>query len=276
MATTYTIENAYRALPYLVHAAQQRATLTYKELAAKIGRHHRSMPHVLGYIRDEVCTPRNLPLINAIVVNTTTRLPGESFLAEGTAGLSAEAYRATFEAVRDQVFACTAWNSLLDELGLTPIQKSIEEINQEGHLYTTLLKQQRIAREGPRHQQLKHYVACHPEAVGLVRGLQGEEEYGFISGDVCDVVLNLSEQGMVVIEIKDGQQRGELVKGIYQAIKYRALMIAEQGQGLDFPVRALLIAYQIPDDLVDFARRFNIECYTIAAVDVETFAQRVQ
>ena len=35
----------------------------------------------------------------------------------------------------------------------------------------------------------------------------------------------------IVVEVKGGKERDELVKGIYQAVKYRALMAAERGRG---------------------------------------------
>ena len=36
----------------------------------------------LAYIRDEVCRPRKLPWLSAIVVNTQTRRPGDAFLPD--------------------------------------------------------------------------------------------------------------------------------------------------------------------------------------------------
>ncbi len=75
MTTDYTIENARRLLPRLVRYAERHHTVTYKDLAEDIGRHHRAIPHALGYIRDEICTPRRLPPINAIVVNSHSGRP---------------------------------------------------------------------------------------------------------------------------------------------------------------------------------------------------------
>lgn len=39
MTTQTSIDNAMQALPYLVHCAQTRHTITYGELMGKIGRH---------------------------------------------------------------------------------------------------------------------------------------------------------------------------------------------------------------------------------------------
>ncbi|MGB8227429.1 MAG: hypothetical protein WCE45_11290, partial [Sedimentisphaerales bacterium] len=119
--TEKTRERALEALPYLVHYAQLRKTVTYKEISGKIGVHHRPSRCFLEYIRDQICIPKKLPLINAIVVNGTTRLPGKSFLPQGTNSLSKEEYKQKFEDLRDEIFAYKKWDLLLKELGLTPI-----------------------------------------------------------------------------------------------------------------------------------------------------------
>lgn len=114
-------DNAYRALPHLVYYAHLQETITYGELGRRIGIHHRPVRFLLGYIRDEICIRRELPLLNVIVVNKYTELPGESFLREGTSHLTNEEYRRRFEELRDEVFAYVGWDTLLIDLGLTPL-----------------------------------------------------------------------------------------------------------------------------------------------------------
>lgn len=128
MTTPYVIENALLALPHLVHCARQRRTLTYGELGSKIGQFHRNVPLFLSYIRDEICTPRGVPPINAIVVSKTTGLPGVSFLRGVTADLGSDEYHSAFQELRDEVFAYEAWYALLHELGLTPILGDDDEL----------------------------------------------------------------------------------------------------------------------------------------------------
>lgn len=262
MVTEYTKKNAYLALPHLVHCAQTRKTITYKELAAKIGRHWRASRYFLSYIRDEICIPRGLPLLTAIVVNQNTQLPGESWLPEGTAYLTPEKYRQKYEEVRDEVFACDAWDALLQELGLQPVLRTDDDLDDMGRAHTTYLERRGQVGEGQAHKMLKEYVAQHPIAIGLQATVPGEQEYPFVSGDRCDVVFDLEQKGYAVVEVKNGE-RGELVRGIYQAIKYRALMVAEKGHGKDYPVSAHLVAFDIPDDVVAFARKFEIQCCSI-------------
>jgi hypothetical protein len=122
MATELTIERAHLALPHLVHCAKIRKTITYGELAEKIDAHHRAIFRPPGYIRDEICIPRGLPLITALVVNKMSRMPGESWLPEGTGHLEPDEYQREYEKFRDEAFACDAWDALLGDLGLPPVQ----------------------------------------------------------------------------------------------------------------------------------------------------------
>jgi hypothetical protein len=272
MPTAYQIETTRLLLPHLIRAAKRRETPTYGQLGNAIDRHHRTIPDVLGYIRDEICQPRDLPLINAIVVNKNSRLPGESFLPEGTSNLTPQQYRQRFQDLRDEVFAYAGWDDLLEELGLTPIRKTPEDLNEEGREYSKLLARRGGSGESEAHVLLKNYVADNPAILGLATHRPGITEFLFVSGDRCDAVFDLSPAGYAVVEVKDGEHAGELVRGIYQAIKYRALMMAEKGQGEEYPVRAFLVAYEIPSEIVNYARRFGVACKVIDSTSVKATA----
>ncbi len=82
-------------------------------------------------------------------------------------------------------------------------------------------------------------------------------ERQFLSGDVCDLVFVTPEEA-VVVEVKKGQT-GELVKGVHQGIKYRALLEAELSQKDYVPIRVVLAAYTMPFEIVDYAHRFDIQ-----------------
>ena len=119
--TDNTRDKAYRALPHLVYYAYLENTITYGELGRRIGIYHRSLSFLLGYIRDEICRRRGLPLLNVIVVYKSNGLPGKSFLPEDLNHLTDEEYRRRFEELRDEVFAYVGWYTLLTDLGLTPL-----------------------------------------------------------------------------------------------------------------------------------------------------------
>lgn len=263
MATKNIIEKSKLALPHLVYYGQIRKTLYYSELGTKIGAHPNfGVPRILGYLRDEICAKKGYPFISAIVVNKKTEMPGDNFLPGGTKHLSKEEKKEIFEKIRDEVLAFDAWDDLLGELGLRSIKKRPEDFKEEVREYIELLKKRKSIGEGPAHLKLKNYVAENPECVGLSMKTEGEVEHTFLSGDECDVAFDISDDKAVVVEIKNGE-RGELIKGIYQAIKYRALMVAEKGEGKDYDVAAFLVAYKIPDDITEFARIFDINCKII-------------
>lgn len=74
---------------HLTAQARRMRVESYGEIATAIGRQERreiapvSLSYPLGFIRDEICLKRGLPLLNAIAVNNDTWKPGDSFLPAG-------------------------------------------------------------------------------------------------------------------------------------------------------------------------------------------------
>jgi len=95
--------------------------VTYHELGEQIGCHPRAVHHLLGYIRDDVCAPAGLPLLNALAVRRDTGLPGDRFLPGGTAHLDPEAYREAATRRQEEVFEFPDWDDVLRSLGLRPL-----------------------------------------------------------------------------------------------------------------------------------------------------------
>jgi hypothetical protein len=220
-------EYGARLLPHLVQAAKTSKTPTYGELASKIGVHHRVLSHVLGYIRDEIIIPRGLPLINAIVVNGNTGLPGESWLPQGTSHLIGEEYQREYIKYRDQVLAYKGWDALLKELDLPSVEPTFENLDDRGRAYSEFIERT-DGRESEDHLKLKEFIAAHPEVIGLPAESATQMEYLFVSGDRADIIIGIGPDSWAVVEIKNWEI-GDLVKGVYQAIKYRALLQAEKG-----------------------------------------------
>ena len=267
MTTELTIEYGRKLLPYLVQVARTRKTVTYGELAAKIGANPHALSYPLGYVRDDICISRGLPLITCIVINGKKGLPGSDWLPEGTSNLTDEEYKEAFEKFRDQVFAYSGWEDLLKELGLSPVKPTIENLDERGRAYAEYIKRTGKG-EGEDHRQLKEYIASHPEAIGFHVRKPAIVEYAYISGDEADVVFELGKNEWIVVEVKNGDT-GELIKGIYQDIKYRALLQAEKGHGIPVQVDAVLVAYQIPSEVSLFAAKLGIRCKIIRREQVQ-------
>jgi hypothetical protein len=122
--TPLAIETADKILPFLVYLAQRGETTTYGKLAEMTGHQPLYFTNPLGYIRDEICKPRGLPLLSVLVVNKSKGVPGDSFLPEGRGNLTEQEFREAFYKYRDQVFAYQGWDALLKELGLAPYSES--------------------------------------------------------------------------------------------------------------------------------------------------------
>ena len=87
---------AAAAWPMLVTRAKEGRTITYGELAAKIGTHHRPLCcRPMGYIWT-YCAQVGIPHLNAIVVNKQTKRPGRDYKPP-----------CKWEEMRDAVFAHT-------------------------------------------------------------------------------------------------------------------------------------------------------------------------
>lgn len=74
------VERAFRAWPVLVDRASKKTTITYGELAKKLGIHHRAVRYVLGVIQ-QYCLDEHLPPLTILIVNQLEGVPGEGFIA---------------------------------------------------------------------------------------------------------------------------------------------------------------------------------------------------
>jgi hypothetical protein len=258
---------ARTALPILIGLAQSRKTITYGELANLLAIGTRQVAWVAGYIRDEICKPRNLPLLNCLIVNKTTGFPGESWHGPRIQHLSKRKRIELYERFRDEVFAYADWEKLLNELKIAPLKRDANTLFEEAEAYNEVLSRRGGAGESNDHRRLKDFVFSHPHLLGLhpVNSLQ---EMQLPSGDEIDVAFNCTKgrPRWVAVEVKVGE-RGELVKGVFQAIKYRALLEAFKGYGTA-RVQSFLVAYSIPQDIAKLAESYEIETRVIPRTEI--------
>lgn len=96
-------ERASRAWTILVERTQNRQPITYGQLAERMGIHPRVCRFFLGFIQDH-CKTKNLPSLQALVVNKRTRIPGDGYRA------SVRDYR-EIQKTQDKVFNY-AWDRI--------------------------------------------------------------------------------------------------------------------------------------------------------------------
>lgn len=114
--------------------------------------------------------------------------------------------------------------------------------------------------EGLAHKALREWCAHNPQELGLqgVERIPGKAEYGFISGDIADVVFEMSGNRFATIEVETTNPE----PGAYQALKYRTLLCAEKGMPVDSEaITALLVAWQIPQNVRKFCDKYGIKYF---------------
>ena len=81
--------------------------------------------------------------------------------------------------------------------------------------------------EGEDHRKLKEFIANNPMAIGLSGFGKGDTEYCFPTTDRIDIVFR-KHDGWVGVEVKGPSSPDEdLVRGLFQTVKYAALREAE-------------------------------------------------
>ena len=112
--------------------------------------------------------------------------------------------------------------------------------------------------EGENHKELKTWIAKDPSIIGLENVKSREIEHTFLSGDSVDILFKLFDGSDAVVEIETDNP----LPGCHQAIKYRALRCAQRQIDINSKsVRAILVAWKIPEDVKIFCKRYNIEYF---------------
>lgn len=140
------------------------------------------------------------------------------------------------------------WDTMLDTFTLDPQAGTVKE------------------PESDEHRKLKKYIAKNPDAIGLPgRSRKGETEYVFASADKADVVFK-TPNGCVGVEVKSViSDDADLKRGLHQAVKYQALLRAEQKALLQPPTaRAVLVSErQLPRSLQNLADVLGIKVHIV-------------
>lgn len=284
----WTEKATRHSFPILVAAAERGSTMTYSELDREIverGLEHHVMfvqyGRVAGAIGDALKALSKqwqlvIPPLNAILVSQADGLPGGGFTPylKGYYGIihrgrqyTHAQKRAIVEEIQGDVFAFPHWARVLAECELQATQLD----GRIGEPQPALELAQRgwsTEPESEEHQQLKNYVATHPACVGLPRKTpRGQIEYTFASADRADVVFNTGGgRDVLGVEVKSRiSNDSDLNRGLFQAIKYQALLRAEQRARGEAPsARAVLVSERVlPESLVALAARLKIVVFVV-------------
>lgn len=189
----------------------------------------------------------------------TAVCPGfDGFLTEqGETWATKAERRALIEAHWAKIYAYPYWREVLDQLEVEPTVDAATEI---------------IARagrtggggEGPDHLALKELVRSNPHRVGLAIGDDsGEAEYCLPSGDSVDVVFR-QKRRIHAVEVKPaGAAEADIARGLFQCVKYRAVLEALAGYEHDHRklTACLALGGTLPDRLIPLRNSLNVDVF---------------
>jgi len=259
-------ERARVVLPILVRQAEARQPVFYEALAQEVGMPNpRNLNYPLGCIGrtlNEIGEEwgSEVPPIEALVVNQATRLPGpgfDGFLTEkGESWDNNEERKALIEQYWAGIYSYPYWDDVLEELKLTrtadPARAIIAKAGGGG------------GGEGPEHLALKLFVCANPQAVGL-REIDpaGKAEHCLPSGDKIDVIFDHSRRTHAVEVKPKSSPPSDLARGLFQCVKYRAVLqaLARYEHDKRKITVCLALGGSLPAELVPLRNSLNIDVF---------------
>ncbi|WP_227107773.1 hypothetical protein [Chromobacterium rhizoryzae] len=222
---------ARAALPLLVRQAEAGAPISYSALAEELGvPNPRNLNYVLGSIGQSLerlskAWKTRVPPIQCLVVNKSTGLPGEGigwFLVkkEDFSALPLRQKREIVEAELQHVFSYSRWREVLKAFEIEPTVTDLTP-------FVSKVTGGWDSGESEDHKILKAYVAQNPRVIGLGANIPaGVTEFPLPSGDRLDVSFK-GKKVWVAAEVKSSiSAEGDVVRGLFQCVKYRAVMEA--------------------------------------------------
>ena len=258
-------QRARAALPLLVRQAFARVPIFYSNLALELAMPNpRNLNYVLGSVGQTLNALSKqwgieIPPIQCLVVNMDTGLPGEGIglFIKDTANfrtLPKHRQRLLVNAELQRVFTFERWPEVLSHFGIHPVLPDFEKVTQAAASF-------RGGGESEQHRRLKEYVAANPRIVDLPSRCAGLLEYPIPSGDSVDVLF-LNGDERIAVEVKSRlSPESDVVRGIFQCIKYRAVLEAHD-VSLGHPPNAravLVLEGALPSSLIPLKNMLAVE-----------------
>ena len=260
---------------WLIHAAKRRSSLTYGEAKRRLESEvdfdtiFSSMMGVpAGALMNRILHVRSdCPLLNILLVRQGDGMPGDgagSFMGEylgrprlGRAGYRDKhprQWRAACEEIATDVYAFGEWDQVYREaFGHHPPAATPPEGAENDGVSRAR------SGEGPNHKALRLWVRDNPGQIRRdYRHFDTDTEVLLDSADRVDVVY-YGRTMTVVIEVKSvDSDDTDLRRGVFQCIKYRAVMEAMDIRSKPQVVPVLVTQSPLPGDLAGLARRHGI------------------
>jgi hypothetical protein len=278
MMPTYTIEQLRRdgaetSYAMLVEAARIGASVTYGSISTQLERilfipriFDIHIGHVVGALQGQInATEPAAPLLNSLAVSASTGLPSRGIddaltrkfglrrVPVGNARVN------LISKVQNEVYAYGGWHKLalrLFQRVPTPVQRNMSPQIDDGDNYSPWGG----PSESDEHKALKRFVSLHPRRLDIHSDRQGEEEAILKSGDKVDVLFFEPGTGrFVAVEVKSNRSSdSDLERGIYQCVKYRAVLEAQRKPIVGQVDTFLITERELPSNLRNIAERLGI------------------
>ena len=157
------------------------------------------------------------------------------------------------------IYAYPHWNDVLRALDVDPASADLQALTDAA------TSSRGRGGEGPEHLALKEYVAKTPVLAGLPSGhAPGSIEWRLPSGDCVDVVF-AGNGRVTAVEVKSHISGPEdVARGVYQCVKYRAVLEAQASVSNDpYDVAVLLVlGGELPHGTLELANAFGVSVLT--------------
>jgi hypothetical protein len=277
-------KTARKIFPVLIWYAKNERTITYSEIdqliVSKKWDHHVMYVQYgrpAGAIGNALLETEHkwnqpLPPLNALIVSKKTGIPGKGcdyylkhFLGDKKKNLSEADRKSLTEATHEKIFNFTKWDTILREYGLPQISFEIQPIKKRP-IIKPVHNGWSNEGESPEHEKLKLYVANNPVVLGMdIRLPKGNCECVLASSDRPDILFT-KKDFILSIEVKSRLSNdADLQRGIFQCIKYRAVIRAEQKARQKVPnAMAILVTERsLPEPLKELADLLDISFIVI-------------
>jgi hypothetical protein len=273
---------AKKALPILVNLAESQRATTYTELASLLGdkKHSYALPNALLKLGTALWSlsdaePKRfgkIPPIELLVRRQRTGRPGTlalNFLdikKSEKNKMSKSLLDRLISIARQDIFEYPRWQHVLKALGLKPVTLKLPA--PESILQEIRELERHSTGEGEEHKRLKLFLAQNPKRIGIQWKGNGDTEHLLLSGDRLDISFR-DDRKWIAVEVKgEHSLRAELVRGIFQCVKYKVILATQLryealgGQAqLQRTIPRVIFACgaPLPAELLTFAKDIDVE-----------------
>ena len=275
----------YAAAPlaqWLIHAAKIRSSVTYGEAKRRLEMDFEFdtiFPTRMGIPAGALMyrileAQQDCPLLNILLVRQGDGMPGEGagpFMADylGQPRLARPGYRdrhphrwrAACDEIAADVYAFRDWDGVYRQA----FGKRLPPATRPDGSERDGINHARRG-EGPNHKALRLWVAKNPRRVRRAyANFETDTEVVLESADRVDVVY-YGPTSTVIIEVKSlDSDDWDLRRGVFQCIKYRAVMEAMDMRSDALVVTVLVTQVPLPGDLAELVRRHGIRHFRAPA-----------